>query len=389
MSSPDKHALEVSDTPSTAAGRNTYQRKAPVLLVGRFLSRQLGLHGVCEDLAAQLKNSGWPVITTSEKAAKLPRFLDMIMTVWRSRNKYCVVNVDLYSGLAFVWAEIICKLLYWMGKPYVLTLHGGNLPTFAACWPSRVRRLLRSAKAVTAPSLYLYQQMGQYRPDVTLIPNPLDLRLYSFRLRVRPRPILVWLRAFHSVYNPGLAPQVLWRLTETFPETTLIMIGPDTGDGSLDDARIWAANFGVSGRISFIGKINKAEVATWMNMGDIFLNTTNADNTPVTVLEAMACGLCVVSTDVGGIPYLLENEHDSLLVPPGDSAAMAVAVTRVLTEPGLAARVSRNARQKARQFDWSVVLPHWELLFRSLAQDQMIAMEDGISKSSVPETRRL
>jgi glycosyltransferase involved in cell wall biosynthesis len=99
-----------------------------------------------------------------------------------------------------------------------------------------------------------------------------------------------------------------------------------------------------------------------MSQGDIFLNTTNVDNTPVSVLEALACGLCVVSTDVGGIPYLLEHEEDALLVPPDDAEAMAAAVRRVLTEPGLAERLSRNARKKAEGFDWSVVLPQWERL---------------------------
>jgi glycosyltransferase involved in cell wall biosynthesis len=80
----------------------------------------------------------------------------------------------------------------------------------------------------------------------------------------------------------------------------------------------------------------------------------------------MACGLCVVSTNVGGIPYLLEHEQDTLLVPSDDPAAMATAVRRLLTEPDLAERLSRNARQKAEQFDWSIVLPQWEALLISV-----------------------
>ena len=79
-----------------------------------------------------------------------------------------------------------------------------------------------------------------------------------------------------------------------------------------------------------------------------------------------AVRLCVVSTNVGGIPYLLEHEHDALLVPPNDPAAMATAVRRLLTEPGLAERLSRNARQKAEQFDWSTILPQWEALLMSV-----------------------
>jgi glycosyltransferase involved in cell wall biosynthesis len=90
------------------------------------------------------------------------------------------------------------------------------------------------------------------------------------------------------------------------------------------------------------------------------------------VLEAMACGLCIVSTNVGGLTYLLEDEHDALLVPPNDPAAMAAAVRRLLTEPGLAERLSRNARHKAEEFDLSVILPQWERLIETVADGRAL-----------------
>jgi glycosyltransferase involved in cell wall biosynthesis len=107
-----------------------------------------------------------------------------------------------------------------------------------------------------------------------------------------------------------------------------------------------------------------------LNGGDVFLNTTRVDNTPVSVLEAMACGLCVVSTNVGGIPYLLQHGHDALLVPSDNAEAMAGAVRRILTEPGLAAQLSANARGTASGCDWSAVLPQWEALIDELASSR-------------------
>ena len=80
----------------------------------------------------------------------------------------------------------------------------------------------------------------------------------------------------------------------------------------------------------------------------------------------MACGLCVVSTNVGGLPDLLEDQGNALLVPPGDSRAMASAVRRVLLDPALAARLSRAARRKVQGFDWSVVMPKWEMALNGL-----------------------
>lgn len=338
-----------------------------ILFVGNFLSHvpQRTRH-VGEDLAARLIDSGRPVLTTSHKLARLPRLLDMVSTIWLKRRNYAVAHVDVFSGDAFLWAEAACRTLRYVGKPFVLTLHGGKLPDFARRHPHRVRSLLNSAVAVTTPSQYLFEQMAQYRADLLLHPNALDLSAYRFRLRVQPRPDLVWLRAFCKIYNPSLAPRVLAQLAKDFPEINLTMIGPDKGDGSLQAMREVATAAGVAGRIALPGKVSKLEVPACLDKADLFLNTTNVDNTPVSVMEAMACGLCIVSTDVGGIPYLLEHEKDSLLVPPDNPRAMAAAIHRILTEPGLAAFLSLNARRKVERLDWSVLLPKWQQLLEGV-----------------------
>ncbi|MGH9839387.1 MAG: glycosyltransferase family 4 protein [Blastocatellia bacterium] len=342
--------------------------KPTILLIGNLLSATLGVRSVSEDLAARLSAKGWRVLTASEKSTPLARVADMVATAWQRRREYAVANVEVFSGRAFCWAEAVCLLLRLLAKPYILTLHGGNLPAFARRWPRRVRWLLRSAAFVTAPSRYLQEQMAVYRSDLLVLPNPLNLEAYEFRLRTQASPRLVWLRSFHKQYNPTLAPRAVEQLTHEFSEVRLRMIGPDKGDGSAQEVQRLIASLGLSERITRVGAIAKSIVSRHLNEGDIFLNTTNTDNTPVSVLEAMACGLCVVSTNVGGIPYLLEDECDALLVPPEDSQAMAAAVRRILTTPALAETLSRNARGKAEQFDWSVILPKWERLFEDCAK---------------------
>ena len=161
-------------------------------------------------------------------------------------------------------------------------------------------------------------------------------------------------------------PEVVARIVGDYPEVTASMVGPNKEDGSLRRCQNLAVELGVANRIAFPGSIDKADVPTLLANGDIFLNTSQVDNTPVSVLEAMASGLCVVSTDVGGISYLLEHERDSLLVPPDDPIEMANAVCRILREPRLAKLLSCNARRKVEQFDWSVVLPTWQHVLDSV-----------------------
>jgi glycosyltransferase involved in cell wall biosynthesis len=147
------------------------------------------------------------------------------------------------------------------------------------------------------------------------------------------------------------------------------MVGPDKGDGSLEAARRLAADLGVADHVEFRAAVAKRDVPNVLaSAGDIFLNTADIDNTPVSVLEAMATGLCVVSTRVGGIPYLIDHETNGLLVPPRDPRAMAAAVLRVLDEPGLAERLSRGARRKAERFDWSPIVLQWRSLLAAAAE---------------------
>lgn len=351
-----------------------------VLLAGNFLSASVGNRGVCEDLADRLGAAGWSVLTTSRKRARLPRLADMLATVWRRRREYHVANVDVYSGLSFFWAEAVTWTLRRLGKPYVLTLHGGALPDFAERWPERMRKLLESASAVTAPSGFLLENLRPYRPDLRLIPNALDLSLYPFHRRTAPRPRLVWVRAFHHIYDPRLAVRVLAKIRRRHPDATLEMVGPDKHDGSFEHTRTLAEQLGVASAVFFTGAVPKCRVPERINAGDIFLNTTTIDNTPVSVMEAMACGACVVSTNVGGLPNLIAHGEDGLLVPPRDAEAMAAAVERLLSEPALAERISLAAREKTRAFDWGTVLPQWDEMLREVAAESQA--EEYVSRTT-------
>lgn len=338
-----------------------------VLIVGNFLSHHGGSRGVCEDLAERLRDEGAEVVTTSSHKNRFMRVFHMLFTTLKMRKSYSVAQVDVYSGLAFWWAELICMVLRFLGKPYIITLHGGNLPAFSRKQPSRVRRFMNVASVVVAPSDYLLTEMAPYRSDIVLLANPIALDHYPFRPRTNATPALVWMRAFHSVYNPALLVRVIALLNSEWPEIRGVMAGPDKGDGSLQEVQKLAKNLGISSHLSFPGGVPKSEVPHLLSSGDIFVNTTDADNTPVSVLEAMACGLPVITTNVGGIAYLLCHEHDALLVPPNDPEAMAMAVRRLLTEPGLAEKLSCNARAKAGQHDWSQVLPVWMSMLHELA----------------------
>jgi glycosyltransferase involved in cell wall biosynthesis len=420
--------------------------KPKILLVGNHLSGAGFNPRVCESLAGRLRRRGWQVQTTSHYPGRLARLCDMLATVWQARHDYDLAHVDVYSGRAFLWAEAVCRLLLLAGKPYIVTLRGGNLVRFARRRPRRMARLLCGAAAVTTPSRFLFEQLAPVDSEVNrsarsssaavssrfsfgpfgsaalatrrsalvsmpnwlrepldsgprqppgsrdepihrspadfgstdqpinrstafrLIPNPIDVEAYQFRPRRSAKPRLVWLRAFHRIYEPELAVTALAQLVREFPAVRLTMIGPDKGDGSLARTQRAAERCGLTRRIDFTGAASKSSLPALLDRGDIFLNTSRIDNTPVSVLEAMAGGLCIVSTSAGGMPFLLRHECDALLTACGRPAEMAAAVRRLLCEPTLAGQLSQNARRNVEPYDWSAVLPQWERLFVGAAK---------------------
>lgn len=331
-----------------------------IYFAGNFLSKKRGGRAICEELAERFSLLGWDVITASSKTNRISRMIDFLWTSWKFREKYQIALVDVFSDLGFQWSEILCFFLRIIHKPYILTLRGGKLPEFAENNFNRVRKHLNSARLVTTPSKYLYKSFISFRDDIKYIPNGINIGHYAKRVLDHGGQRLVWLRAFHDTYKPALAIEVLASLIEDFPNARLTMIGPDKGDGSFQETINTIKNCSIEENVKVLGAIPKLLVPKYLSEGDIFLNTTIYESFGVSVQEAAACGLCIVTTNVGELSYLWEDGIDALLVPPNDPKAMAAAVRRILMEPALAERLSINARAKAEQYDWAVVLPQWE-----------------------------
>ena len=188
------------------------------------------------------------------------------------------------------------------------------------------------------------------------IPNALPLESYDFKERKLDSIRILWVRSFSKIYNPLLALKVLKRLQLEGFKVSLCMVGPDS-DGTMDHAKAMARELEV--KVEFTGRLSKIE---WHNLSkeyNVFINTTHLDNMPVSVIEAMAMGLPIVSTNVGGMPYLIEHEKEGLLTSPNDEFEMATAIKRLQKYPVFTKTMVFNARSKVEKYDWNLVKIDW------------------------------
>jgi glycosyltransferase involved in cell wall biosynthesis len=116
----------------------------------------------------------------------------------------------------------------------------------------------------------------------------------------------------------------------------------------------------------------------------VYLQTPDIDNMPISVLEAFASGVPVVSTAVGGVPTILQHERHGLLAPANDPGAVAAQILRLIEEPGLAARLARAARETCESYTWSAVRDQWLGLYREALGDGPGTAAHAPSRSHSP-----
>ena len=126
--------------------------------------------------------------------------------------------------------------------------------------------------------------------------------------------------------------------------------------------------------MDFCGRLDRDQMAERYRSASVVINPSRIDNMPNSVLEAMASGAPVVSTDVGGVPYILRNGVTGLLVAAGDHVAMAAAVWRVLSEPELAERLRVEALTEVQQYTWPRVRQRWTEVYASVLSGARIAV---------------
>jgi glycosyltransferase involved in cell wall biosynthesis len=140
------------------------------------------------------------------------------------------------------------------------------------------------------------------------------------------------------------------------------------GDGpDLPDVRLRAAQLGLDGRVRFLGPLARDEVLELFRAADASLLTSSWENFPHTVVEALAVGTPVIATRVGGVPELVRDEENGLLVPPGDVDAVASAVRRLIGEPGLRDRLAAEAARSVKDLRPETVYTRLEEILRQAA----------------------
>lgn len=342
-----------------------------IALVGPLPPPAGGMANQTAQLARKLRDDGAQVQLLAVNGPVLPPWLERIRylraalrlpvhlwRLWRTANTVDLFHIMANSGWSWhLHAAPALWIASLKGKPALLNYRGGEAAAFFARSPRLVALSLRRASAIVVPSAYLAGIFEQYGHTAHIVPNVVDLQRFT---RVAPRatgdagPCILVARHLEALYDNASAVRAFALVRASYPGARLVLAGGGPQRAAL--ARL-ARSLRVDAAVGFAGPVDNAAMPALYQASDIVLNPSLADNMPISVLEALACGVPVVSTNVGGIPALLQDGVTALLVPPGDPAAMAQAILALLRDPSRAQTLADAGLAHAATFGWAGIAP--------------------------------
>jgi L-malate glycosyltransferase len=292
----------------------------------------------------------------------LVRYPIYMFQLWRGLKGAAVAHIFSASYWSFLVAPAPALLVArWRGAKTLIHYHSGEARDHLQRFP-RARLTLKKADRLVVPSGYLVEVFREFGLQARAIPNIVDLSQFSFRVRRPLRPHLVCTRGFHPYYSVDVVVRAFAEVQKAYPEARLDLVG----GGPLEaEIRALVRDLKLSG-VEFKGIVARGEIGRCYDEADIFINASRLDNMPVSVLEAFASGMPVVSTEPEGMRYVVEHERTGLLSPVGDARALAANVIRVLRDPELAARLGMNAQREMELYSWPAVREQWMEVYREM-----------------------
>jgi glycosyltransferase involved in cell wall biosynthesis len=289
-----------------------------------------------------------------------------IASLVRRVRAYDVIHVFSASYSSFVIAPtpaILVAKLY--GKKIVLNYRSGEAEDHLARWRRTALPTIRLVDEVAVPSGYLVDVFARFRLHARSIYNFVETERFRFRARRPLRPVFLSNRNLEPLYNVGCILRAFAIVQRRFPDATLTVAGDGTERAELERL---ARELDLR-NTEFVGRVEQARMHELCERADIYLNSSNIDNMPGSIIEAYAAGLPVVTTDAGGIPYILSDGETGLMVKRGDCEALAAAAVRLLEDAELAERLAANALAACRKYSWAAVRDEWLKLYFELADD--------------------
>ncbi len=285
-----------------------------------------------------------------------------------------VIHVFAASYFSFLLAPTPAVLIARLfARPAILNYHSGECEDHLRRWSRTALPTIRLFDKIVVPSGYLVNVFARFGLHARVISNFVDTSCFVYRTRRPLRPVFLSNRNFEPHYNVAMTLRAFKIIQHHRPDARLIV----AGDGKLrQDLEQLSGKLGLR-NVQFLGRVEQAAMPELYNQADIYLNSPNVDNMPVSVLEAYSSGIPVVTTNAGGIPFIVQNGKTGLIVPRGDHATMAAAAIGLLEDDVLATQIVQAGHEQSSRYTWQAVRHQWLRLYNDATAPSKYGGQDG------------
>ncbi|MCP5250247.1 MAG: glycosyltransferase family 4 protein [Burkholderiales bacterium] len=301
------------------------------------------------------------------------RLLPYLYRLWRSAGQVQLFHIMANSGWSWhLFAAPAIRIARIRKIPVIVNYRGGEAEIFFQKSFSWVKPSLDITDAIIVPSGFLEAIFAQRGYTARIVPNIIDLSRFSARSVEQGQgsddfPHIVVTRNLEAIYDNATAIRAFALVKKNCPNARLTVAGAGPEKPMLENL---VTELGVRDCVQFAGRIDNDAIAGLYQRADMMINASLVDNMPISILEALASGVPVVSTDAGGIPYLVEDGKTALLVPQKDPVAMADAMLRILHNSDLYAKLRANGLVSLERYTWESVKQQLFAVYQQTLEDQ-------------------
>lgn len=318
-----------------------------VLLICNYKPGVGGISGQVEILQRKLRSEGHTADIFSTKASVLKRLL-LPLQLRSAAKHYDVLHIHCCSGWGFLPAVVGVTVGRRLKKRVVLTYHGGGGERFFDKHTRLVKHYLTRTDTNIVLSGFLAKVFDKHHLPYTVIPNIIELDESHYRERKEIKPHFICTRAHEPLYNIPCILRAFQKVLTELPEATLTLVG----SGSEHEVLMAIVKEMELKNVSFTGRVDNKEIYQYLDMADIILSSPKVDNMPVSLLEAMNAGLLVISSKVGGVPYMVEDNHTGLLFESDNNAELAEKMIWAVNNQTAAQIIIQKAHHTVNQYRW-------------------------------------
>ncbi len=319
-----------------------------LLIIGNYAEGKGGISGVISNHYQKLRQEGCQVDIFNTKRHNLIRLFLLLPLIVRLR-KYNIIHIHGCSYMGFypiVLGLIASKWIY--HKTTVVTYHGGGAKDFLSKRQRFVRFFLKKADEVTVMSPFLQDIFTAFNIPTVILPNLVDIEVRRDNEVDFTIPKLISLRSLSSIYNIHDIISAYEIVLQNNPKTELTIAGSGEKQAVLKEQAESIQN----ANITFLGHISNLEIQTILSQANIMISVPSFDNQPMSILEAFACGTLVISSNAGGVPYMIQDGVNGLLVDAHRPEQVAKKIIWVMNHPEERRQIIENAKKAIKQYQW-------------------------------------